>query len=434
MPKKKILLVELNEFNTGLFEAAAKAYGLKNIQTVCSWQKTDTLTEDTYDSGFLEPWSQWVSIHTGKNSLQHRINHLGDVPNMDFPQVWESLGSAGISSGIWGVMNGSRRDTKNCAFFVPDPWTFSENAYPRELNNFLGLLRYAAQNYTSMFSWRLFREALRFGICVLKEVPMGELLSATEHLVRSIFKYGPKNFVFFMAFEELSAALFLERRKKHRPDFQLVFLNTIAHIQHHYWTDANSLSPQLRHGFETVDRILGKIFASRGSDEAVLLLNGLSQMNSNHETPWILYRPISLKKFLQAAKLPDCRVEPLMSYDAHIFFSDAKDTELARSALESATVDGKKLFFVEADPTGKSKLFIRVDYTDEAAPRDFVEINGLKVEFARHFKGIVRRTGKHIPQGAIYASGLKLPEKMMNHELPEKIVNYFGISQGLASR
>jgi hypothetical protein len=427
MPKK-ILLVELNEFNTGLFEAAARDHSLKNIQKVCAWKKTETLTEDTYDSGFLEPWSQWVSIHTGKSSAQHGINHLGDVPNMQYPQIWESLGRAGISSGIWGVMNGSRRETKNCVFFVPDPWTFSENAYPAELNGFLSLLRYAAQHYTNLSPFRLAKEALRFSWSVLREVPFREILSAIGQLLRSILKYGPKNFVFFMAFEELSAAIFLERRKKHAPDFQLVFLNTIAHIQHHYWAHPSKLSPQLLHGFESIDRILGKIFASHVPGEAILFLNGLSQMNSNHETPWILYRPTSLGKLLAAAKLPVGRVEPLMSYDAHIFFANKTSRDLAAHALAAATVDGEKLFFIESDSVVGEKLFIRVDYTAETEPRDLIEVNGEKIDFFSHFKKIVRRTGKHVPHGAIYSLGMELPEKMMNHELPEKISAYFGLT------
>lgn len=431
---KKILLVELNEFSTDLFERAARELSLENIGRVCEWKKTRTLTNDSYDSGFLEPWSQWVSIHTGRDSSQHKINHLGDVPNMQFPQIWERLGSAGISSGIWGVMNGSRRETQNCAFFVPDPWTFSESAYPAPLNDFLSLLRYAAQHYTSLSPLRVLREAFRFGLCVLRTLPLSTTLAAMGHLLASILRYGPRNFVFFMAFEELSAALFLECRRKHAPDFQLVFLNTIAHIQHHYWTEGpDKLTPQLRHGFVTIDRILGKILASRGRDEAILFLNGLSQMNTNAETPWILYRPIDLGKFLAASGIAYDRVEPLMSYDAHIFFAGASEARAAHEALAAATVNGHRLFFLEADPTGLPKLFIRVDFSAELAGAAVAEVNGRKLPFDSHFKSIVRRTGKHIPEGAVYASGVALPEKMMNHELPARIAGYFGLSESSPS-
>ena len=90
---------------------------------------------------------QWVSVHTGKKSSQHKIIRTGDINKLKFPQIWEILGDKGFTTGIWGPMNASKRRTKGCKFFLPDPWTYSENAYPNELNLFLSLPRYYAKNY-----------------------------------------------------------------------------------------------------------------------------------------------------------------------------------------------------------------------------------------------------------------------------------------------
>src|SRR3990167_7265173 len=105
---KKVLLLELNEFNAELLKRAADELNLRNIQKLCALHQTQLSTRDTYESDFLEPWVQWVYIHTGKSSQEHQIKHLGDVPHLETEQIWESLSKKGVSSGIWGAMNANR--------------------------------------------------------------------------------------------------------------------------------------------------------------------------------------------------------------------------------------------------------------------------------------------------------------------------------------
>ncbi len=84
-----MLLLEYNEFNSDLLGAIADRDSLSALQEIQGWNTTQTHAEDTYDSGFLEPWVQWVSIHTGTPSKKHQIKNLGDVPALDVEQVWE---------------------------------------------------------------------------------------------------------------------------------------------------------------------------------------------------------------------------------------------------------------------------------------------------------------------------------------------------------
>jgi hypothetical protein len=85
---------------------------------------------------------QWVSVHTGVPSSQHGVKNLGDVPNLAEDQIWERWSRRGLSSIVWGVMNGDRRKAENCRIFIPDPWTFSESAYPRNFQGLIALPRY----------------------------------------------------------------------------------------------------------------------------------------------------------------------------------------------------------------------------------------------------------------------------------------------------
>jgi hypothetical protein len=47
-------------------------------------------------------------------------------------------------------MNAPLGDPSGCKFFMPDPWSFDEKAYPADLNDLLALPRYAATNYLEM--------------------------------------------------------------------------------------------------------------------------------------------------------------------------------------------------------------------------------------------------------------------------------------------
>ena len=85
----KVLFVEFNEFNLELLKQYSSLWNLKHIQKLLSLNLTETYTEDTYDSDFLEPWVQWVSVHTGQPSVKHQIKHLGDVPDLGSKQLWK---------------------------------------------------------------------------------------------------------------------------------------------------------------------------------------------------------------------------------------------------------------------------------------------------------------------------------------------------------
>ena len=51
--------------------------------------------------------------------------------------------------GVWGVMNAPCGSKNGRCFFVPDPWSFDEIAYPKILNEFISLPKYIAKNYLS---------------------------------------------------------------------------------------------------------------------------------------------------------------------------------------------------------------------------------------------------------------------------------------------
>ena len=118
MSIKNVLVVELNEFNVDLMTATLEKHDFPFLRRAFQFTKSNYRTQDRYNSGFLEPWVQWVSVHSGVPSFVHGIKHLGDVPHLDVEQCWETLSREGITTGVWGVMNGQRRKAEKKPIFL----------------------------------------------------------------------------------------------------------------------------------------------------------------------------------------------------------------------------------------------------------------------------------------------------------------------------
>ena len=93
--KKKLTLIELNEFNKDLLKEISSKYNFVNIKKLFDNNIIITDTEDKKEHYNLDPWVQWVSIHTGYPHEIHKIDHLADVKNLKYPQIWEILGEKG---------------------------------------------------------------------------------------------------------------------------------------------------------------------------------------------------------------------------------------------------------------------------------------------------------------------------------------------------
>lgn len=429
-----MLLIELNEFNYALVRRIASTRKLKTLSHLLEWDRSATTTEDRSDSEFLEPWAQWVSVHTGAQCTDHGIKHLGDVPDLARTQLWERLDQLKVTTGVWGVMNGSRRDATQCAFFLPDPWTFTEAAYPASIQPLLDLPRYLARNYLQLSNLHIAKLFGGFLGAVIGSVGWRQFLQSLWVLRDGIIEFGARHLVFIAWFEYVSTLAFLHFYRRHRPDFALLFINTIAHAQHHYWRHPENGSREIAFALKVLDRILAKVLAAVPSTHAVIVTNALSQKNTNDEPAWILYRQKDPHAFVQAAGLNAESVEPLMTYDAHLVFRSAKDAGDAFVALSEATIEGTRAFLVEQNRLDPSRLFYRLDFAAKCKADAVLLINGRAMPFFQWFALVVQRTGRHIPSGVALSRGIRVPKKLQNHELFGVIVEHFAGDTQTAAR
>jgi hypothetical protein len=421
-----MILVELNEFNKELFSKAVETMKLPMIERVLAMQWTKTITQDKAERHGLDPWVQWVSVHTGKPSDIHGIEHLGDVSRLTEKQIWEVLNENGVSTGIWGAMNAKSRHHSKCLFFFPDPWTLSENAHPSELNELLSLPRYYARNYLDIDFLVVLKTTASLLKFLLRPMIFVKIAKYLPLFLNTLFNNGIKNYVLFSLFDIINALIFDVYKKKYHPKFSLIFLNSIAHAQHHHWTSDNNISKEMRCAIKLVDIALAIIFNTQEKNEDVLIINALTQRRSYDTSEKYLYRQKDPELFLEAIGVKFSKVDQLMTNDALVFFSSATDTNEAYRILNGAVINETPIFDVKKYPDDPKKLFYQLDFWNPVPENSYLLVNGKKIPFYNLFECVVRRSGEHIPQGDIFSSTPIFPSSIQNHEVFHYLLKHYG--------
>jgi hypothetical protein len=429
---KRLFILELNEFNRDLLFDAAKVYGYQNILRLKSLKEATTLTSDTYESDFLEPWVQWVNVHTGKESKTHQIKHLGDVPDCEYPQIWEALSKRSISSGVWGALNAKRGNAKHCHYFLPDPWTFSEQAYPDQLNGLLNFPRYLATHRTRLSVFGILNTLLPFLKTLMSFEILMEMFKRSPLALKTILKYPKHEFAGFCFLEYLSGLVFLNHWKKQEFRLGILFFNSIAHVQHYHWKGFDfKNNEKIKYCLYFIDLFLGKVYSELRTEDKLIVMNALSQENTNHEPPWVSYIPKNLNVLLSKARITYSHIESLMSYDGFVFFNDQDQMIQGTRKLKEASVQGRPLFLIEEASNNSLKVFFRLAFTDEVDQFVRFRLNDFEGVFLEHFSKVAIRQAKHISRGSLFTNLEDVPSNLPNHKVFNVVLDYFGIENGI---
>jgi hypothetical protein len=413
--RSRLLLIELNEFDPDAMLAAARDMKLANVQRALSFRHAQTTTADRVEHHGLDPWVQWVGVHCGQPTRVHGVRRLGATRSQTLPQLWHEAAKAGLSWGAWGVMNAPMGPVDGCRFFMPDPWSFDETAYPAYLNDLLALPRYTAQNYLDVDYGKALKAALR--LCKFFAPPShwGLLAQLGGECASATLAAGLNVHTFTTVLDYLGVLLFVRLRKKSRPDLSIIFLNHIAHVQHQFWFRAGKIHPQLKLAFRLCDAMLGLLLEDRQPGEAVLVMNGMRQANVAGEGHYV-YRQRNPQNAIEAMGIAGGRVEQCMTNDATILFADAKNADAAFDVLDQCRLsDGHKAFDVER--LGPGRLFYQFAFGHDVQPDTRLISGNYSKPFYEVFELICERTGAHVPEGDVYCDGIAIPDRLENHQI-----------------
>ena len=346
------------------------------------------------------------------------LNFLQSVHDLEHPQIWEVLSDAGVESAVIGAMNAKRGNTKS-GIFLPDPWSKKNDAYPESLRALWTLISGRVQSHAATQpSTKDVVESVK--ACWKLSISPAIIARIGWQIVYQRFN-EKKKWRLAALFDEFLAEIFLFLVNNDRYKFCSLFLNAIAHYQHHFWRqfdrspfstdivcpDCAPSDDPIRYGYETYDKIIGKILKSIDlSRTVVVIASGLSQIpDTRHEQSGGMnyYRLKDHTHFASLLGIQADRVFPLMSRDWQILYNSLAEKEKMRSALSACRVDGEPLFEISNNTEGF--LFVETAVTKCISPGGRVHTgNGPTIPFEELFVNIAIKSGHHTGVGSLWIS------------------------------
>jgi hypothetical protein len=228
-----------------------------------------------------------------------------------------------------------------------------------------------------------------------------------------------------------------------KPSFSTLFLNAGAHIQHHYFFNAEPLrnhvssknptwyvvenEDPLADVLSLYDMIVGEYLARDDID--LVLATGLAQ--KPYDRLKFYYRLNKHARFLNGLGIEFSGVFPLMTRDFLIEFENAQQALEAQDVLASVRVVGEEaLLFGEIDNRGSS-LFVTLTFPQEIKASTQYRIGDRELPLLPEVSFVAIKNGMHQEEGfAFFTPGVasEAPENGAHvADLGRTVLNYFGL-------
>jgi hypothetical protein len=416
MRESPVVLLEFNELCPPLMKKFMDARQLPNFSRFYGEAMVATTVADEI-APFLDPWIQWITVHSGIPYKRHKIRDLGDGHLLDAPNVWDLVSARGEKSLICGSMNASHRPGLN-GWFLPDPWTTKIAPQPDELRPYFRFVQANVTEYTS------------------GKVPLGRADYAkflafmmthglSPRTVKAIAKQlawerldKKQNWRRAVILDKLQMDLFKWVWKKERPKFASFFLNSTAHFQHLYWRHMDPSqfkvkpSPEdealyrdaVLFGYQEMDSLLGEFVDFVGPDVTIAFATAFSQQpflayeDVGGKTP---YRPIDFERFLNDLGVTDrAAASPVMTHQFHLDFATEQAAGEALAKLTALRYEGQPAMIAERSG---AKLFAWCSIYKRVPPGAVIKQGERAIPFYDLFYHIdLVKSGMHHPEGMFW--------------------------------
>jgi len=447
-----LICLEFNELTPHLMEEFIAAGKLPNFRKLRD--QSQTFTSDAQASGeWLNPWVQWVSVHSGLTPEEHGVFRLSNAHKLEQPAIWDLLSDAGHSVWVCGSMNAWYHAPLN-GRLLPDPWCQHTPAYPtREFDDYLGFIQKNVQEYANTQSPTTKRDALRFvSFMVRNGLSLGTGLRILKQLARE--RRGNHRWRRASTLDELQYDLFAAYYRRHKPAFSTFFVNSTAHYQHKFWRnmhpDLFEIQPTAEEqrdygdailfGYQEMDRLIGRVLRL-APDATIAFMTGLGQQ------PYTRMESEGGKRFYRLKSEQVLRVElglagefqyePVMSDEFFIRFGNTAAAQAAATQLSAFRLPhGGEAFSAEVNGTdliGQCRCRKIVDKTGLLTN----ENTGRTIKFHDVFYKVDSlKSGFHHPDGILWwrqagvaADRLEASDKIPLTDIAPTILDYFGAAK-----
>ncbi len=420
----KIIQVEFNELCQPLLDKWMAAGDLPNFKALRDRSVVFRTDVDVDDEVFLEPWIQWFSMQTGRPFHEHKVFHLTDGLRSSVPDVWRILEAGGKSVASFGSMN-VRPFRPKQGFFVPDPWSEHEDAWPAFLNSYNRFVSLMIREHTNPHAGSRIKQGLDFLGFMLRN---GLSVSSVGRVVGQLLRERSgvaHSYQRVALMDDFQADVFEKEYKRTRPDFATFFSNSTAHLQHAYWKymepekfgvevsakDVAVYSGAIRFGYMALDKILGRIAKlAEGAGARIIFATALSQQACPPEVidgDKSYYRLIDVKEFLRRFRIDFKTIDATMTHQYLMTFQSAEQRELARVKIQGLQFpDGRKLF--EINKWDEDNIYFACNFFDSSAASSYCNSDGVQFSFRDDFYKIpTTKNGRHHPSGSLWIQAHK---------------------------
>jgi hypothetical protein len=350
-----VVLIEFNELSPILVDRFVKQGKLPNFERFRSESQV-FVTEADERAPYLEPWIQWITVHSGLNYREHGIFKLGDGHLLDEQCVWDVLSEAGFRVWVCGSMN-IRFDRPLRGWVLPDPWATEVQPYPNELFPYFNFVQRNVVEYTKDRVPLTLADFVRFIRFMLGH---GLSASTVRRIVQQLVgeRIGTRmRWRRAVLLDRLQFDLFRSHYCDHKPDFSTYFVNSTAHFQHFYWrnlqpelfkvkpsaADQAQFQDAVLFGYQQMDQLLDEFIALAGEDATLILCTALSQqpcLKYEEEGGKVVYRPRDFNAFLDFAGIRGrFKIAPIMAEEFLVYFDSEACACEAEQRLLSLQVE-----------------------------------------------------------------------------------------------
>jgi hypothetical protein len=345
---RSVLMLEFNELSPVLMDRFIAEGHLPNFARLRDRSAT-YITEAGESGDRLNPWVQWVTVHTGATAEEHGIEKLGEASKLTLPTIADAVTAAGGSVWLCGPMNVHPVAPVRGAL-LPDPWSVDAEPQPSELRPFHRFVSANVQEHTNHRSPLSKREATAFVTFVARHgLSLGTSSATVAQLIGERTRRAPR-WQRAELLDRFQWDVFAHYHRRICPRFATFFSNSTAHLQHLYWgeLDHGSAGTAVLHGYRKMDDLVGKASDLAGDDSNVVLCTALSQTANVEDAGYEgFYRPRELATFAGAIGLQRViAVAPMMAEQFHLYFDSDAPARAGSDILELARSGDEPVFDV----------------------------------------------------------------------------------------
>jgi hypothetical protein len=364
MFKTRMILLEFNELCPSLIHRFMSAGQLPAFRRLHDESLVYT-TRAQERAPYLDPWIQWLTVHTGLNHDQHRVDKLNEGHACGAKRIWDVVSEHGGSAWVCGSMSTSCRPGFSGAL-VPDPWTTKVEPTPGWLRPYFAFVQSSVLDSTNARAVTSVRDAARFALFMATHGLSAETVAS---IVRQLLseRRGGHRWKRAVLLDRFQFDVFRHYWGRERPTFSTLFLNSTAHFQHLHWREmephlfevqptADEIAEYrtaILFGYQQMDRLVGRVLKMIDDDTTVVLASALSQqpcLSYEHQGGKAFYRPRSFERlFAFAGVSGNISVAPVMAHQFHVEFASQEAARAAAAKLQALRVGEQQALAIECN-------------------------------------------------------------------------------------